>query len=78
MAAIPAPQQNFELLSKNELEALLDSAVWYAKYHAHMINERADDRSSAAASQRERYRDLHSAVWKLGVKLRRPEGLDAA
>ena len=24
------------------------------------------------------YHDLHSALWKLGVKLRRPDGLDAA
>jgi hypothetical protein len=67
-----------ELLSRNELEALLDSAAWYAKYHAHIINEQADDRSSAATSQRQRYRDLHSALWKLGVKIRRPAGLDAA
>src|SRR3972149_2249443 len=40
--------ESLELLSRNELEALLDSAAWYAKYHAHIINEQADDRSSAA------------------------------
>jgi hypothetical protein len=76
MAAVQ--ESRLEQLSRNELEALLDSAVWYAKYHAHIITERADDRSAAAESQRERYRDLHSALWKLGVKIRRPAGLDAA
>ena len=61
-----------------ELNALLEGATWYAKYHAYIINEQADDRSSAAASPRQRYADLHSALWKLGVKIRRPSGLDAA
>jgi len=65
-------------LTESELNALLEGATWYAKYHAHIINEQADDRSSAATSQRQRYRDLHSALWKLGVKIRRPAGLDAA
>lgn len=78
MSAAPLPEPQLEHLSRNELEALLDSAVWYAKYHTHIINEQADDRSSAAASLRRRYEDLHSALWKLGVKLRRPAGLDAA
>ena len=78
MATDVTRAEQLELLSRNELEALLDSAAWYAKYHAHIINKQADDRSSAAMSQRQRYSDLHSALWKLGVKIRRPSGLDAA
>lgn len=70
-------EQSLELLTDREREALLDSAVWYAKYHAHIINERADDRSAYAVTQRERFAALHSALWKLGVKIRRPAGLDA-
>ena len=73
-----ASNRTLDALTDQELEVLLDSAVWYAKYHAHIINERADDRSSAAVSQRQRYSELHSALWKLGVKIRRPAGLDAA
>lgn len=70
-------EQNLDLLTDREREALLDSAVWYAKYHGHIITERADDRSAYAVAQRERYAALHNALWKLGVRIRRPAGLDA-
>ena len=78
MATDVTRAEQLEHLSRNEFDALLESAVWYAKYHAYIINEQADDRSSAAASLRQRYADLHSALWKLGVKIRRPAGLGAA
>jgi hypothetical protein len=70
-------EPSIDLLTDREREALLDSAVWYAKYHSHIITERADDRSAYAVAQRERYAALHSALWKLGVRIRRPGGLDA-
>ncbi len=40
-----------------------------------MIAELADDRSAAAAAQREDFYDLHDALWKLGVRLALPDGL---
>ncbi len=64
-----------ELLSRNELEALLDGAAWYAKYHHRMIAEQADDPSALAEARRERFRDLHAGLRKLGVVMREPDGL---
>ncbi|MGI8974106.1 MAG: hypothetical protein ACR2HI_08005 [Gaiella sp.] len=40
-----------------------------------MIAELADDRSAAAAAQRDDFYDLHDALWKLGVCLALPDGL---
>jgi hypothetical protein len=42
-----------------------------------MIAEQADDRSAAAVSRRDHFRDLHAALRKLGVRLRLPDGLTA-
>jgi hypothetical protein len=59
-------------LSDAELSALKNAAAWYAKYHARIIAERADDRSAYAMAQRERYQALLSGLRKLGVRLRDP------
>lgn len=59
-------------LSDAELSALKSAAAWYAKYHARIIAERADDRSASAMAQRERYDALLSGLRKLGVRLRDP------
>lgn len=64
-------------LSKQELDALKRGATWYAKYHEHMIAEQADDRSAAAVLRREHFHDLHAALRKLGVQIRKPDGLPA-
>lgn len=64
-------------LSTQELDALKQGAAWYAKYHERMIAEQADDRSAAAVSRREHFHDLHEALRKLGVRIRRPDGLPA-
>ena len=64
-----------EHLSDKEIRALARAGGWYAKYHERMIAEKADDRSAAAVAQREHFRDLHTALAKLGVRLRRPDGL---
>ena len=61
-------------LSEQELEALKQGAAWYAKHHERTIAEQADDRSAAAVSRREHFEDLHTALRKLGVRLRRPDG----
>jgi hypothetical protein len=64
-------------LSEEELDALKQGAAWSAKYHERMIAEQADDRSAAAVSRREHVQDLHEALRKLGVRIRRPDGLPA-
>ena len=66
-----------EALSAQEFRALTEAAAWYAKYHERMIAEHADDRSALATTTREHFRDLYEALSKLGIRLRRPEGLSA-
>lgn len=75
MAVDPAASPALEDLSARELRALAEAAAWYAKYHERIISETADDRSAAAVSRREQFANLHSALWKLGVRIRRPDGL---
>jgi hypothetical protein len=62
-------------LTEREFDALVAAAAWYAKRHEGMISAVADDVSASATQQRERYLELHSALWKLGVRLRLPDGL---
>jgi hypothetical protein len=64
-------------LSPAELRALTAAAAWYAKRHEAMITRYADDTSASAAAERERYLNLHSALGKLGIRLRLPDGLPA-
>lgn len=59
-------------LSISEIEALSEAGSWYASYHARIIRERADDNSSYAMAQRERYFALLSGLEKLGVSVRNP------
>ena len=75
MAVDASHPETLEALSGQELSALLDASVWYAKYHERMIAEQADDRSASALARRQRFRDLHMALHKLGVRIRRPDGL---
>ncbi len=72
--ASPSPR-SLEPLSDQELGALIDAAAWYAKYHHQMITDQADDPSAMAAARRQRFKDLHEALGKLGVPIRRPEAL---
>ncbi len=62
-------------LDPEEHEALMGAAAWYANYHAHIIAERADDASSQAVVQRERFYALVHGLRKLGVRLPPPEVL---
>jgi hypothetical protein len=75
VSANPVTDLAIEALSERELRALTQGAAWYAKYHERMIAEQADDRSAMAASRREHFQELHSALRKLGVRLRLPAGL---
>lgn len=64
-------------LSQPEFDAVLEAAAWYAKYHHQIIAAQANDRSARAVARRDRFRSLHDALAKLGVPLRRPDGLQA-
>lgn len=74
MAANPVETPVLDL-SDEELDALTAAAAWYAKRHEGMISALADDTSAAGVAQVERYRRLHGALWKLGVRLRLPDGI---
>lgn len=64
-----------EELSEHELDAVVAAATWYAKYHERMITEVADDPSALAIGIRDRYQQLYNGLAKLGVRLRRPDGI---
>ena len=75
MAVDPLAPPVVEALSERELRALTQAATWYASYHAHIMSESADDPSAAAVARRERYIDLHEALWKLGIRRALPDAL---
>jgi len=56
-------------LTDDELAEMRSAATWYAKFHARIIAERADDRSAMAVAQRDRYLGLISGLRKLGVRV---------
>lgn len=56
-------------LSDDELAEIRSAATWYAKFHARIIAERADDPSAMAVAQRDRYLALISGLRKLGVRV---------
>lgn len=68
---------DFEALSRAEVSAVSSAATWYAKYHARIIAELADDQSAHAVGQRERYEALLSGLRKLGIRLPSVEMLRA-
>jgi hypothetical protein len=57
------------MLSDEELLELKGAATWYAKFHARIIAERADDPSAMAVAQRDRYLALIGGLRKLGVRI---------
>jgi hypothetical protein len=64
-----------ETLNQREVQALTEAAAWYAKYHERVISAAAADSSAMAVAQRDRFEILHAALQKLGVRMRRPDGL---
>ena len=76
MAVNPVAERSVEALSERQLQALVEAAAWYAKYHERSVAAAADDSSAAEFTRRERFRDLHAALWQLGVRLRLPDGLE--
>ena len=70
-----SPGNGMETLTPDELAALRSAGSWYAKYHASIIAEHADDGSAYAVAQRERYRDLVQALRKLGVMVPEPDAI---
>lgn len=58
-----------EELSEEEIMQIRGAATWYAKFHARIIAERADDPSAMAVAQRDRYLTLIAGLRKLGAKI---------
>jgi len=58
-----------EGLSEEEIGQIRGAATWYAKFHARIIAERADDPSAMAVAQRDRYLTLIAGLRKLGARL---------
>lgn len=56
-------------LSEEEIVQIRGAATWYAKFHARIIAERADDPSAAATAQRDRYLTLIAGLRKLGARI---------
>ena len=65
----------FTTLSERELEALSAAGTWYAKYHASIIAEQAQDGGAKAVEDRREYLELLTALGKLGVRVRVPDAL---
>jgi hypothetical protein len=56
-------------LSEEEIAEIRSAATWYAKFHARIIAERADDPSAMAVGQRDRYLILIAGLRKLGARV---------
>jgi hypothetical protein len=56
-------------LSEEEIVQIRGAATWYAKFHARIIAERADDPSAMAVAQRDRYLTLIAGLRKLGARV---------
>lgn len=78
MSTQPAETPLVEELSFEETRVLRSAATWYYNRHARMIAEQADDHSAWAVAKREDFLELHSALWKLGVRLALPDELRQA
>jgi hypothetical protein len=75
MSVAPSEHTALTSLTESELDALVGAAAWYAKYHHRIIADEADDPSARAVARRDRFRELHEGLRKLGVRLRRPDAL---
>ncbi len=67
------PDAEISGLTDEEREALMGAAAWYVNYHSHIIAERADDPSSQAVVQRDRFYALVNGLRKLGARIPPPE-----
>jgi len=63
------PRKQIEALTEDEIVEIRKAAAWYAKYHARIIAERADDQSAMAVAQRDRYLALIAGLRKMGVRV---------
>lgn len=62
-------------LTDAEVDALVSSAAWYAKYHQDDVADLIGDGSARAVTRLEHFEDLYTALEKLGLRIRRPAGL---
>jgi hypothetical protein len=63
------PREQVDALTEDELVEIRRAATWYAKYHARIIAEQADDLSAMAVVQRDRYLALIAGLRKMGVRI---------
>jgi hypothetical protein len=63
------PREQIQALAEDEIVEIRKAAAWYAKYHARIIAERADDQSAMAVAQRDRYLTLITGLRKMGVRV---------
>jgi hypothetical protein len=73
-----SPAEAFAQLSDEEARALHSAASWYARYHVLDIAAEVEDRSGAAAKDRERFLTLVRALERLGTPMPLPEELREA
>ena len=76
MTSNPPPELTIEGLTDDEVDALVAGAAWYAKYHRRDVEGLAGDGSAGAVTRREHFESLYAALDKLGVRLRRPSGME--
>ena len=62
-------REQIEALTEDEIVEICKAATWYAKYHARIIAERADDQSAMAVAQRDRYLALIAGLRKMGARV---------
>lgn len=65
-----------DTLTDVEVDALVAGAAWYAKYHQHDVAELIGDGSARAVTRLEHFESLYAALEKLGLRIRRPTGLE--
>lgn len=63
------PREQLDSLTEDEVTEIRKAATWYAKYHARIIAEGADDHSAAAVAKRDRYLSLIKGLRKMGVRI---------
>jgi hypothetical protein len=63
------PREQLDALTEDEIAEIRRAATWYAKYHARIIAEGADDYSAAAVAKRDRYLSLIKGLRKMGVRI---------
>lgn len=65
-------RERFASLTAKEFDVVRDALVWHFKYMRPTITKSLDDTSMPAEHYREKFRELHSGMSKLGIRVRSP------